>query len=173
MTANPATAPLEASIRSYVAAGSGLRSQVVIPGNDVGPAPQELYASVLLIHQEIRGIPANIFDGEAEGRTLATVHGRYSVQWFRSGARDAAFRLAVWISSSVGLEAAVSRGFTMLRVSDVRQLDELVSDAWEERAGLDLDLGYSYLLAAPLHPIETVAIEVRGERHTYEIEVGT
>ena len=61
----------------------------------------------------------------------------------------------------------------MFRVSDVRQLDDVVSGAWEERAGLDIDVGYTqridqtvdYLRAAPIEvgaggSTETITVEV-------------
>ena len=172
MTANPATASLEAEIRSYVAMGSGLPSHLVIPGNDHGPAPQELYASVMLIHQDIRGIPVNQFDGEAEIRTLATVRGRYSVQWFRDGAREAVVRFAVWTSSPEGLQAAGSRGFTVHLVSDIRQLDELVSESWEERSGIDIDIGFLYSLEHSVDSFGAVGVELGVDSGIHLIEVG-
>ena len=48
---------------------------------------------------------------------------RYSVQWYRTGARDAARSFALWTSSPEGLAQAASADVTVLRVSDVRQLE--------------------------------------------------
>ena len=105
--------------------------------------------------------------------TVAMVRGRYSVQWFRTGAHDAATRLSVWVWSPEGVAQAQQADLTVLRVSDVRQLDEVVSGAWEERAGLDIDVGYTqridqtvdYLKAAPIEvgaggSTETITVEV-------------
>ena len=168
---------LETAVRSYVAAGSGLQSEAVIPGFDNGPAPETLYASVLLIHQDIQGVPVTVFDGGAEARTVATMRGRYSVQWFRRGARNAALSFAIWASSPEGREAADTRKLTYIRVSDIHQLDELVSEAWEQRAGLDLDLGYLQEAVGAAEYIERVPIIVAAEaaaggaHNTYELEV--
>ncbi len=163
----PVTQSLERAIRGLVAAGSGLEPRRVRPGNADGPAPSGLYASVLLIHNAIEGIPATAMSLASDGLslnapTVATVRDRYSVQWFRDGARDAARRLSVWVYSPEGLQSALDAGLTLLRVSDVRQLDEVVSTSWEERAGLDLHIGYSqtidqtldYIQAAPIHVLE-------------------
>ena len=48
-TSIPETIPLERAVRAYVAEGSGLLRQRVRPGNAPGLAPQDLYATVLLI----------------------------------------------------------------------------------------------------------------------------
>ena len=175
MSARTAEA-LETAIRSYVAAGSGIQTKSVIPGFDDGPAPETLYASVVLIHQDVQGVPVTVFDGGAEARTVATMRGRYSVQWFRTGARNAALRFAIWASSPEGLEAAHSRQLTYLRVSDIRRLDDLVAEAWEERAGLEMDLGYLQEAVKPIEYIERVPVNVAAEAaaggaHTHEIEV--
>ena len=53
-TFSPSTQNLERRIRDYVAAGCGLEPRLVIQGNRNGPGYQEMYASALLIHQEIR-----------------------------------------------------------------------------------------------------------------------
>ena len=148
----PTTYALDDAVRAFAAAGSGLDPNQVIPGNDGGPVPDGLFASVLLIHQAIDGIPETPLRLSAEGERLdaethANVRTRYSVQWFRTGAHDAAKRLSVWASSPTGRDLASSLGLTFIRVSDIRQLDDIVSNAWEERAGLDLDLGYIQTLA--------------------------
>ena len=174
----PTTQSLERAVRGFVAVGSGLESRRVRPGNQGGPVPDGLFASVMLIHQAIEGIPATVMSlasGEADlnALTVATVRGRYSVQWFRTGAHDASKRLSVWVWSPEGVAQAQQADLTVLRVSDVRQLDDVVSGAWEERAGLDIDVGYTqridqtvdYLKAAPIEvgaggSTETITVEV-------------
>lgn len=53
----PPIRDIERAIRSWVAQGSGLPSESVIPGNDDGPAPDYPYATVLPIDQELAGVP--------------------------------------------------------------------------------------------------------------------
>ena len=172
----PTTQSLERAVRAYVAAGSGLESGQVKPGNGNWPSPSDLYVTVLLIHQTIQGIPATALRLTGDGlgldaETLATVEDRYSVQWFREGARDAARRFSVWVYSPEGLQSAQDTGFTLLRVSDVRQLDEVVSGAWEERAGMDLHIGYGQKIEQALDYIETVPVHVREGEHIQIVEV--
>ena len=172
----PATASLEDTVAELVAAGSGVDYNRVVSGNKGTPVPDGLFASLVLIHQVIEGIPATVMSlasDEADLNALTAVRGRYSVQWFRTGAHDAATRLSVWAWSPEGVAQAQKADLTVLRVSDVRQLDDVVSGAWEERAGLDIDVGYTqridqtvdYLKAAPIEvgavgSTETITVEV-------------
>ncbi len=172
------TQGLERAIRAIVAAGSDLESRRVRPGNQGGAVPDDLFATVVLIHQDIKGIPAMLMslssDGDAlNAPTVATVRGRYSVQWFRTGAHDAAKRLSVWVWSPEGVAQAQQADLTVLRVSDVRQLDDVVSGAWEERAGLDIDVGYTQRIDQTVDYLKAVPIEVGavGSTETITVEV--
>ena len=103
----PTTATLEDAVGELVAAGSGVAYNRVLSGNKGIPVPDGLFASLVLIHQAIEGMPATVMSlasGEADlnAPTVATIRGRYSVQWFRTGAHDAATRLSVWVWSPEG-----------------------------------------------------------------------
>ncbi len=174
----PTTYDLEDTVRGLVATGSGLDFNQVIQGNDDGPTPDGIFASLVLIHQATEGIPSTAMRLTADGLsldapTVATIRGRYSVQWFREGARDAARRFSVWVYSPRGLQSAQEAGLTVRRVSDVRQLDEVVSAAWEERAGVDLDLGYRQAITETVDYLQAIPIEVRagGVTETITVEV--
>ncbi len=174
----PATARLEDAVAELVAAGSGVGYNSVLSGNKGIPVPDGLFASLVLIHQAIEGIPATVMSlapGEADlnAPTVATVRGRYSVQWFRTGAHDAATRLSVWVWSSEGVAQSQKSDLTVLRVSDVRQLDDVVSGAWEERAGLDIEVGYTQKIDQTVGRLKAAPIEVGagGSTETITVEV--
>ena len=172
----PTTQSLERAIRGLVAAGSDLESRRVRPGNQGGAVPNDLFATVVLIHQDIEGIPATVMslasdEADLDALTIATVRGRYSVQWFRTGAHDAATRLSVWVWSPEGVAQAQKSDLTVLRVSDVRQLDEVVSEAWEERAGLDIDVGYTQKIDQTVGRLKAAPIEVGAGGSTEPITV--
>ena len=174
----PTTQSLERAIRGLVAAGSDLESRRVRPGNQGGAVPNDLFATVVLIHQDIKGIPATVMSLASDGAdlnapTVATVRGRYSVQWFRTGAHDAAKRLSVWAWSPEGVAQAQQADLTVLRVSDVRQLDDVVSGAWEERAGLDIDVGYTQRTDQTVDYLRVAPIEIGagGSTETSTVEV--
>ena len=174
---SPETQTQERAVRGFVAAGSGLAPKLVRPGNDNGPAPGDLYATVLLITADGQGVPYTLYQdvgqGQLDAATVGTVRARYSVQWYRQGARDAARRFSLWAYSPTGLDRAASQGLTVLRVSAVRQIDDIIADAWEERAGLDLDLGYTYTLIDTINTFGAVGVEITAGGLTHTIEVGT
>ena len=133
---------------------------------------------MVLIHQAIEGIPATVMslasdEADLDALTIATVRGRYSVQWFRTGAHDAAKRLSVWVWSPEGVAQAQQADLTVLRVSDVRQLDDVVSGAWEERAGLDIEVGYTQKIDQTVGRLKAAPIEVGtgGSTETITVEV--
>ena len=173
----PTTCDLEDAVAAIVAAGSGVDYNNIVSSNEGAPIPTELFASVLLIHQDIEGVPGTLMSLASDRFSLnapteATVRARYSVQWFRRGARDAARRLAMWTSSPDGLSQATRTGLTVLRVSDVRQLDDIVSDAWEERAGVDIEIGYVQTIDQTIGYVRTVPVEVQAGGQTQLVEVG-
>ena len=174
----PTTARLEDAVAELVAAGSGVDYNSVLSGNKGTPVPDGLFASLALIHHAIEGMPATVMSlasGETDlnAPTVATVRGRYSVQWFRTGAHDAANRLSVWVWSPEGAAQAQKADLTVLRVSDVRQLDDVVSGAWEERAGLDIDVGYTQRIDQTVGRLKAALIEVGagGSAEAITVEV--
>ena len=174
----PTTASLEDAVAELVAAGSGLDYNRVVSGNKGTPVPDGLFASLVLIHQATEGIPATLMSlapggADLNAPTIATVRGRYSVQWFRTGAHDAATRLSVWAWSPEGVAKAQGADLTVLRVSDVRQLDDVVSGVWEERAGLDIEVGYTQRIDQTVGRLKAVPIEVGpgGSTETITVEV--
>ena len=172
----PTTAVLEEAIRQFVALGSQLNADThVIAGNRRGSAPPSLYATVLSIGAEPDGVHYTSYaartDGGLDVTTVNTVRARYSVQWYRAGARDAARRFGVWVHSPAGLDAAAERALTCLQTSEIRQIDGVISNAWEERAGLDLDLGYLEKVMATSDSIETVPLELDFGGATTNFEV--
>ena len=75
----------------------------------------------------------------------------------------------VW--SPEGVAQSQKSDLTVLRVSDVRQLDDVVSGAWEERAGLDIDVGYTQRIDKTVGRLKAAPIEVGAGRSTETITV--
>ena len=166
----PTTDQIEGSIRWWVALGSGLDPKYVQPGNSGRPAPNEPYATVLLINSSQPGRPwrdGSLIDhaGEPDDdmiseTTVAVVRGRYSIQWYREGAADMAAQMRVWAHSSLGTEAALAGylplprlayyhgidgpfvPFAVQKLSDPSRLDLIVADDYEERYVSQLDVLY-------------------------------
>ena len=103
---------LERAVRWFVAEGCGLKSDLVIPGDDdKGQRPKAPYASLLLLDDRRKGYPIrrHIPDGEAgAGRVADMIYRRaeFSLQFYRKGAVDMAERFDAWAMSPRGLMQA-------------------------------------------------------------------
>lgn len=145
----PDSETLGKAVQSYVALGSGLDRDLVIRGNQKAPAPVESYATVLFMTDLQHGFvwttesqtDAQATDGRLSVSVFDSSTVDFSVQFFRKGAHDLARRLRTWCRSPFGIEAAERRNLTFFDCGPVRQLDDVVSAAWEPRAGLDLSFG--------------------------------
>lgn len=173
---SPSSRALDEVVRAYVAMGSGLDVDTeVLPGNPKGPTPQTLYATVLFVDDATPGTPYRRWtdvDGDLRAQTLRDTGARYSVQWMRTGARDAARRFAAWLASPAGHDEAIRQHLVVRRLSAIRRLDTLIADDWEERVNVDLMVGYVEALSDPTAAIAAVTIDVRlGGEVVEEIEV--
>ena len=164
----------ERSLRQFVAMGSGLPGMRVIPGNDkVGPSPKMLYSTVLLVSAMNDGMPSEMYRGDDETQLVRYVQSAtYSVQWYRDGARAAGDRFKAWAESTAGVTESERLGFRYMGCGDIRQIDDIVSDAYEERCGVDIEVVYWYDLQYPvLHVREvTVTRDVDGDSGTNTID---
>ena len=109
---------------------------------------------------------------DVQATVLGSIWATYSVQWFRTGAQDAAMMFQQWTSSPLGQLGAEQRGLTFQRCSAVRQLNEIVSAAWEERAGLDLTVSYVQRTDQQIGTIQTVPLAATvsdGPRQNTEV----
>ena len=113
---------LARSVRIFVAEGSGLPTERVIPGNDKGPRPKDPYASVLLIDDKRRGYP--IRRQLEAGQTADLVYRRavYSVQFYRNGSVEIANKFDQWSQSENGLTQAET-AFSDGRLNRIRVLN--------------------------------------------------
>lgn len=142
MTVSPGLEEIDRAVRGWVAEGSALDSKYVLRGNSDGPAPLMPFATVLAITREREGVPnRRIVDNDEE--VQVTYRTTYSVQWYREDAHANALEFIGWASSSNGLRDAQLRGFAYNGVDSLRRLDDVVESEWEERAGIDLVIGYT------------------------------
>lgn len=158
-------ATVDRAVRGYVAAGSGLPSERVIPANGPGPAPSEPYASVLMTNSRREG--RSWYENEPGNTiiisTIASFAVVYQVQWFRAGAHETARRFQLWVESPGGLEEAGRRGLSYSQMSEITEIDDLISDEWEERAGLYLTIGHYRTMTQDAGIIAVMPFRVNGE----------
>ena len=97
-----ARADIDRTIRRFVAAGSDLANTHVIPTRRMGPAPKDVYATVLIFDDTRRGFGRTRYtDGNTQTRrTFASRRITASVQWLRKGSGVAAERFLEWTGRS-------------------------------------------------------------------------
>lgn len=115
------------------------------PANQDAPTSGDLFATVLVVAQNEHGFPEFQYENIAsdpEDRVTETALQQSritaSVQFFRTGALDAAkkFKRRVFMSDTNELTTSYGLGF--VSCSDVRNLTALVNEVSEERAQLDV-----------------------------------
>ena len=152
----------ERFIRAFVAVGSQVPPELVMPNSDGKPDAPGLYATVLLVTDvpEPSRINQAVYEHGDEGYYTAYEQYRratYSVQFYRDGAVEAAQNLSFWVETDEGLLAAEG-GLRdqadppawphgqQIRVDmplSYRRLDPLDKDTLEERTQIDFTALYS------------------------------
>lgn len=137
------TQTLNRVVRAFVAEGSGLAGENVIPGNDPAAAPSDVYCSVLPTTTTSLGYPDFTEDTDTQTVTQYETRRRtYSVQWWRPGAEDAAERFAVWTRSHLGLDAAERLNIRPRFPISYQRLDGISGDRFEERVVCTLEIDF-------------------------------
>lgn len=100
---------LDATLRAFVAKGSGVAVNQVIEGQRSAEAPEGLYAIVYLVSEHRIGRNSGWqWIGSNKSFTVddVMVESLYSVEFYREGALDAAFRFSDWAMTETGLNWA-------------------------------------------------------------------
>ena len=156
----------ERFVRAFVAEGSGVPRQRVIPANSAGPALRTVdgdgvsqpFATVLLLHDAPLGhVMGRDLDEGARRFHWVQRRAEYSVQFFSKpsqgsrqvGAVEHAARFCLWAGSSAGIAEANGANWDdddrmrlVLPLEYSRVPDEIHDDAWEERALVEMRADY-------------------------------
>lgn len=161
---------LERSIRRYVAAGSGLERTHVIPANAPGPAPDGVFATVLILRTEQMGHPYSADyvprDSPDDVRRVVEIarQSECSVQFHRTGALEAAKRLSIWTATEAAKRSEVESAFRLVSDFTIMRLDERVGPSFEERASLDLTINHVDIGSELLSTVCAVPLTVETAR---------
>ena len=170
-----AVVAFERLVRAYVAQGSGLKSELVIPGNQRAPRPKDAYASVLSVTDRRRGYPITRYFADTENTTsLSYRRGDFSVQFYRTGASNRARNFCIWAESEVGLTVSDDYEFKVVFPAgglNWQRLDDILGDSFEERAIIDLQIDYTHLTGQETGMIDTIEcyLDADGEISTGSI----
>ena len=132
-------------------------------------SPDGTYATVRQMMADNRGMDwtatANIEQGTGVTvHAITPVQSVWEVNFYRKTADRIPFELArqfrAWLYGSIGLLEVRRRGFALQRTSGVRQLDSLAGQQWEERAQVDVYLGYYQKVMEDWESIDTVPLDI-------------
>lgn len=168
----PSQKDYERLVRSYVAQAVGMPSDHVIPGNDNNPAPNDFYATVLLMDIADDGIDAMIQSPGALPDTVDfTIRGSrimpFSVQFYRVSGEfnpyDAARQLKQYAATPFGVQLLNDLGLVWSKASDIRKIPKVMGDQWEERANVDIYFRMSEYETQTVATIESAEINVQND----------
>lgn len=168
---------LQRLIRAYIAFGSGIPRSLCIPAKDTGPVPDELFASVLVTHNDERSFP-NYHeaadpseDGFFHDLVDITRDAMVRIAWRRRGAEAAALQFGGWLETTQARELEHQVGFQLLEPYHLREAGEVVSDAWEESALMDLHIGFAQHVDESIAAVESVLVRIDLDHVQFEQEI--
>ncbi len=152
---------LEVNVRGYVAEGSQLPTEQVIPGNDSSmPRPKGTYASVLFFNHQV------IACHNKAGVTELWIRSDCSLQWYREGCVEAALRFIAYADSDQGVIDANTLNF---RVADgnfaLKRMDTIVSNFFEKRVMIDHGILWCYYLTQTTENVAKIPLYFRQDGH--------
>ena len=160
--ANPTKIELADKVIAMVKAATG---EMVIPGNDNAPAPNGLYATVLLLDIEAVGVDSVVgrdatnpalVDITLKGTRIAT----FSVQFYRAGAQDALEKLLAFRMLPTGELWFDQNNIIWYTSSAVRVLDTVMGSMFEERRSIDIGMQYITTTTQTVNGIASAAINI-------------
>ena len=168
MTFNFLQNEIDKNVRRYVASGSGLAGEAVIPGNDNAPAPNGAYASVLLVNKINDGLAGNdntsAANDSVDVATGEVINYNYLVQFYRSNGgkdvQDLAERLRIFYRTPAGELRLQELGLSLFGWSDVDLIDEIIDSEFERRASITFTFRQKLIDTNNVEAIKSVPIDL-------------
>ena len=163
----PTREEIENRVHEYIVAATGLPANRVVVAEQSRPARNETYGSfkflpTLQVGEDEVLTTNNVTPGSTlvDTKIRGTRRAIFSVQFFRAGAYDIARRLLNYHLTPMGLLIMKRNDLVFGSVSDVKALDQIVSDRWEEHAGVDLEFFYTETRVEEWPSIGTVSTAI-------------
>ena len=161
----PTPEEVQSIVRGIIARGShpDITAVPIIKGNqNFPPPPRVLYGVVTLIGDSSPQIirTRRLYSAVEEDDTLIEIDewrrtlDTFDVQWVRAGALQAAKRCRLWLRDPIGTMWGRDRGIEIIRIGQIRNLEELFRKRWEERAGFDIRIQYNEHVVARIPRIQ-------------------
>ena len=185
--ATTGTSVIERRLRRHIASGAALltldaggdvTTQNVIPANSGGPAPRDVYATVLIASraQEGEALLRNQQYDAADDLILKSarqVLAKISIQFFRNGAAEVSEQFLNWAESPAGKQAEQTADLVLVPPFAERRVDTLVGDRIEERVVVDIGLRYFAQLDQVTDKIEQVDVSISTDSGGEDLNIST
>lgn len=143
---SPTRDELLADLVTYIAQATGLDTSAIIRGKQNAPSPLNQYCSVLYLTDLQMGTPSKTRTVNDIDDTLIdlVLRGKrqydFSVQFYRGGATDLAKELMMYYQTPAGVLYEQTSLFSVNRIVSVNENATVMSNNYEERAILTLEL---------------------------------
>ncbi len=157
---------LEDAVHDYVVSATGLDDSLVIISEQHAPAPNGPYCTIKYLPDTDIGIDSEIArnnvddDTQSDVRLIGIRNAFFSVQFYRAGAYDNARKMQNYHQTPTGRLLLEAGFLTFRRVSQVRAIDTIVSDKFEDRAGIDLEFIYVPGIVETVNSLGSVSIGI-------------
>ena len=170
-TSTNSVTEFERRLRSFVAEGSGLPTNRVLPGNQRAPRPYESYATLLRVDNTRLAWPARRYES---GITTNASYRRnnYSLQFYRKGASDYALAFLVFVESEIGQTVAEDGEFQVVQQPPLAsdRLDDILGDDFEERVVINMPVDYVHVTGQDAGLIDQVEGDIYYGVQTTRVE---
>ncbi|MEE9451376.1 MAG: hypothetical protein V3V61_01305 [Gammaproteobacteria bacterium] len=143
---NPTRQDIITELVDYIELATALPRAQIIRGNQNAPSPTDTYCSVLYVTDTAVGttniqLDDNTLDEDKLDYMMrAKRHYSFSVQFYRDGATDLAKAFLMFGQTPAGLEFQQTSVFTIRIIESITEAASVISQNYEERAALTLEL---------------------------------
>ncbi len=173
---SPTRAELLANIIDYVELATSLDRAKIIRGNQNAPSPVDTYCTVLYVTDIPDGTAnINITDHATDDTKMdysmrCRRNYNYSIQFYRDNATDHAKSLLMFNETPIGKEFQQTSLFTIKKIESVAQTSEVMSDNFEERAIINIELIVSESQNIEINKVASIDIVINMSDTTDIVE---
>ena len=157
---SPTRNELIASFAGYIRNATGLAEGLVIRGKQNAPAPTDTYCTLLYVTDTAAGLSSKTLTEETQDtlkyRFNAFRHYVFSVQFYRDNATNLAKQLMLYHETPAGIEYQQTAQFGVKDIVAVEEAAEVISQNYEQRAILSIDLNVNEIQEVIINRVKSV-----------------
>ena len=148
---SPTLADVQQTLRNIFGVVTNIETKHILTGKANIPARKSLYGTLIFMHGEIVGRVQEEYNNNENSDTTGmfkrTVRShrkeKYSVQFYHDGAHATGMALNAFLNDPMqSAQIFLDEGITLTEISRVRNINDIVSAEWEERAEMDFCVNF-------------------------------